>query len=291
MRLASVEIEGEIRCCALCAHELLVLDPDYSLSELLSLGSRVNELWERASQRPSIPLHSARLLPPFTPAGTIIGIGLNFTSFLEDARRLGMAVPKDPLWFARSARCLSGAYDDVWLPADCDDLDYEGELVIVIGRACHLASREEAGRSIAGYTIGNDLTMRRRAAQSMVLGKFFDTHAPVGPVVVTAEEIDNPQDLEIRTYVNGDLRQQASTSEMILDCYEIVQSLSATMILHPGDLIFTGTPSGCGIAQRPPTMLRAGDRVRVEIDGLGAIENQIVALPTTPPWRNLDSPD
>lgn len=279
MHIAIVEIDGSERCCLLEDRGLFVLDASCGLERLLALGGpAVRQLRTGAARRPWDVQGEAHLRPPRVPNAKVLGIGMNFTSFVNDARRLGMAVPLEPFWFARGSRCLTGAFGEIRLPRDCDDLDYEGELVIVMGKPCYKASREEARMAIAGYTLGNDLTMRRQAAKNAVLGKFFDTHAPIGPAIVTADEIPDPQDLEIRTYVNGELRQRGSTSEMILDCYGIVEALSSAMTLYPGDLIFTGTPGGCGIGQQPPTMLKTGDRVRVEVDEIGAIENLVVAM-------------
>ena len=167
----------------------------------------------------------------------------------------------------------------MWFPPDCDDLDYEGELVIVIGRRCHAVSREDAPGFIGGYTVGNDVTLRRRALRSAVLGKSYDTHAPVGPAVVTPDELASAWPLRIRTWLNGELRQDGSTADLILDCAAIVAGLSEGTILMPGDLVFTGTPAGCGALASPPRFLHPGDVVRVEVDGIGAIENQVVDTP------------
>lgn len=220
-----------------------------------------------------------RLLAPVQAPDKILGIGMNYADFLDEARALGVPVPSTPLWFDRARRCLCGPGDPVWLPPGCDDLDYEGELVAVIGRTCRAVSRERASEVVGGYTIGDDLTLRRRAMVSPLLGKSYDTHAPVGPVVVTPDELGDPHRLALRTYVNGELRQEGSTADMVLDVFAQVEALSAVMTLSPGDLIFTGTPAGCGLLMRPPRPLAAGDVVRVEIDGIGALENTVVPAP------------
>jgi 2-keto-4-pentenoate hydratase/2-oxohepta-3-ene-1,7-dioic acid hydratase in catechol pathway len=147
----------------------------------------------------------------------------------------------------------------------------------VIGRRCRHVSREEARTVIFGYCVGNDVTVRdwQFKTSQFVLGKSFDTHAPIGPWIVTADAID-PHNLEIRSYVNGEERQHSNTRHFIFDCYAMVEHLSKAMTLEPGDLIFTGTPSGVGAVMKPPKFLAAGDVVRVEIDGIGAIENHVV---------------
>jgi 2-keto-4-pentenoate hydratase/2-oxohepta-3-ene-1,7-dioic acid hydratase in catechol pathway len=283
MRFATINTHGRVTSCIVHGAELVDLGALINLQTLLAMNPE--ELIRRCDQASADHRHAYEerrfLKPPFDNT-KILGIGLNFTSFARDAQELGIPIPAEPFWFSRGPQSLAGPFDPIWLSNDCDDLDYEGELVLVIGKRCHGVAREDAREVIGGYAVGNDLTMRRRAAKNPVLGKFFETHAPVGPVIVTADEIDDPHDLEIRTLVNGELRQKASTSEMLLDCYGIVEALSSSMILHPGDLIFTGTPTGCGINMRPPVMLKRGDRVRVEIDDIGAIENEVIAMPALP---------
>jgi 2-keto-4-pentenoate hydratase/2-oxohepta-3-ene-1,7-dioic acid hydratase in catechol pathway len=279
MRFATVKVDTRVTSCVVRETELIDLGGLHSAQSLLgSDRAQLERLCDNASAASRYRLDAVELLQPWFVNSKVLGIGMNFTSFADSARELGMTIPAEPFWFARALSCLTGPFAEVLLPQGCDDLDYEGELVLVIGKRCHCASLQEAAAAIGAYTIGNDLTMRRRAAANLVLGKFFDTHAPIGPVLITADEIDDPHELTIRTLVNGELRQQGSTAEMILNCYQIVATLSQGMILHPGDLIFTGTPSGCGINQRPPRMLQADDRVRVEIAPFGAIDNTVVGI-------------
>jgi 2-keto-4-pentenoate hydratase/2-oxohepta-3-ene-1,7-dioic acid hydratase in catechol pathway len=162
------------------------------------------------------------------------------------------------------------------LPRNADDLDYEVELAVVIGRRCRYVSSANAGSVIAGFTIANDLTLRKRVSKSLVLAKSFDTHTPLGPWLVTPEEIENPHSLAVRAWVNGELRQNSSTAEMIAGCYELVAEISSACTLNPGDIILTGTPNGCGIFERPPAGLAIGDVLRMEIEGIGMIENRVV---------------
>jgi 2-keto-4-pentenoate hydratase/2-oxohepta-3-ene-1,7-dioic acid hydratase in catechol pathway len=162
-----------------------------------------------------------------------------------------------------------------------EQVDYEGELGVVIGRACRHVDAADAHGVIAGYLVVDDVSARdwQYKAPTWTLGKSFDTHGPIGPWLVTVDEVEDPQDLRLRTFVNDDLRQDASTSEMILSCYKQVEVLSTVFTLEPGDIISTGTPSGVGIGRRPPEFLRAGDVVRIEIEGIGTIENPVIAEP------------
>jgi 2-keto-4-pentenoate hydratase/2-oxohepta-3-ene-1,7-dioic acid hydratase in catechol pathway len=158
-------------------------------------------------------------------------------------------------------------------------VDYEGELAFVIGRRCRHVSAADAPSVIAGYTIVNDVSVRdwQMRTQTKTMGKSFDTHGPIGPWVVTADEIPGPQDLRIRTWVNDDLRQDAKTDDLIFDCYEMVEHLTTAFTLEVGDVIATGTPAGVGMAMDPPGWLVPGDNVRIEIEGIGVLENPVVA--------------
>jgi 2-keto-4-pentenoate hydratase/2-oxohepta-3-ene-1,7-dioic acid hydratase in catechol pathway len=162
-------------------------------------------------------------------------------------------------------------------------LDYEGELAIVIGRRCRHVSVEQAHEVIAGYTIANDVSVRdwQLRTPTMTMGKSFDTHGPVGPWIVTADELGDPHDLGIRTFVNEERRQDGNTREMVFNCFEQVAHLSEAFTLEPGDVIATGTPAGVGAARQPfpEGLLKVGDVVRVEIDGIGTLENTVVEEP------------
>jgi len=222
----------------------------------------------------------AHLRPPILP-GKIIGVGMNYHSFIAAAERSGIAVPKERLWFLRPPQCIAGPADDVWLPRLPSFLDYEVELGIVIGRECRNVTPEEARHAIGGFTIANDLTLRDRIPRSVVLGKSFDTHTPIGPCIVTPDELGDPQGLHLTTWVNGELRQDSNTQEMIADCYTLVSEISSAGTLYPGDLILSGTPDGSGALRRPVIQLQAGDLVRLEIERIGAIENRVIDEPAS----------
>ncbi|NMM04210.1 fumarylacetoacetate hydrolase family protein [Paraburkholderia sp. RP-4-7] len=216
------------------------------------------------------------LLAPVPRPSKILGIGLNYADHLAES---GMDKPADQLWFAKMPTSATGPFAPVELPRVSEQLDYEAELAFVIGKRCRHVSRDRAHEVIFGYCAANDVSVRDwqvRTSQFM-LGKSFDTHAPFGPWIVTSDEIGDPHTLGIRCFVNGEKRQDSNTRELIFNCFEQVEHLSKVMTLEPGDLILSGTPGGVGVGSKPPRWLRAGDRVRVEIDGIGTIENIVRA--------------
>jgi 2-keto-4-pentenoate hydratase/2-oxohepta-3-ene-1,7-dioic acid hydratase in catechol pathway len=166
-----------------------------------------------------------------------------------------------------------------------EQVDYEGELGIVIGRRCRHVPARRAREVVAGWLVVNDVSVRdwQQRSPTFTMGKSWDTHGPIGPWLVTDDELDDPHDLRIRTTVNGELRQDGRTADMVFDCWEMIEHLSTAFTLEPGDIISTGTPAGVGMARRPPAWLRAGDTVRIEIDGIGALENPVVDEPDRPP--------
>jgi 2-keto-4-pentenoate hydratase/2-oxohepta-3-ene-1,7-dioic acid hydratase in catechol pathway len=216
---------------------------------------------------------------PILRPGKILAIGLNYRAHAQES---GMALPEVPLVFTKQATSINGPYDPVHWSEESKRLDYEGELAIVIGKRCRRVPVDKAANVIAGYCVANDVSVRdwqmRGAPPQFTMGKSWDTHCPLGPAIVTADEVD-PHTLQLRTYVNDELRQDTNTNDLIFNCYELVAFLSTAFTLEPGDVIVTGTPSGVGMAMQPPQALVVGDRVRVEIDGLGAIENEIIAEP------------
>jgi 2-keto-4-pentenoate hydratase/2-oxohepta-3-ene-1,7-dioic acid hydratase in catechol pathway len=225
------------------------------------------------------PLEEVRLLAPVLPR-KFFGIGLNYADHIAES---GMDAPTFPVFFNKQSTCVVGPGDDVHMPRVSSLLDYEGELAIVIGTRCRHVPEDRAGEVIAGYTIANDLTVRdwQLRTPTMTIGKSFDTHGPLGPWIVTPDELGDPHRLGIRTYVNDELRQDGNTREMIFDCFQQVAHLSQAFTLEPGDVIATGTPAGIGAVRQPfpEGLLKVGDRVRVEIDRVGSLENTVVAEP------------
>ena len=227
------------------------------------------------SEPGGIPLAEVRLLSPIERPGKIMAIGLNYADHAAEA---AMELPTEQLWFAKAATAINGPFDDIDLPKVSSALDYEAELVIVIGKRCRHVSRADAASVIFGFAVGNDVTVRdwQFKTSQFILGKSFDKHAPVGPWIVTRDAID-PSALEISSYVNGERRQHSNTKYFIFDCAAIIEHLSKVMTLEPGDLIFTGTPAGVGAVMKPPKWLVEDDIVKVEIAGIGAIENRVAA--------------
>lgn len=225
-------------------------------------------------------LADVRLLAPIPRPGKVFAIGLNYADHIAES---GVEAPQQQVWFAKAPSAANGPFDPIEAPA-AGYVDYEAELVAVVGAGGRRIAREAAPAAVFGYCVGDDVTERRwqHRTPQWTLGKSFDTHAPFGPWITTADEID-PHGLDIRALVNGEVRQSSNTRHLVFDVWDQVEHLSGAMTLEPGDLIFTGTPGGVGAAMKPPKFLRPGDKVRIEIDGLGAIENTCVeALATEP---------
>lgn len=232
---------------------------------------------DRADAR--IPLAEVRLLPPIPAPEKFLGIGMNYRAHAAEAAKGGMDVPPDQVWFNKQVSCIGGPYDDVVMPKVSDWLDYEAELAVVIGKRCRHVAVEDARSVIGGYMVTNDVSVRdwQRRTQTITLGKSFDTHGPTGPWLVLDSEIPDPHALDLRMLVNGEERQHAHTGEMIHNIFDQIALLSTVMTLKPGDILATGTPAGVGAAYTPPRFLKVGDVMRVEIDGIGHIENRVVA--------------
>jgi 2-keto-4-pentenoate hydratase/2-oxohepta-3-ene-1,7-dioic acid hydratase in catechol pathway len=227
---------------------------------------------------PRLPLADVHLEAPIARPPKFLAIGLNYADHVAES---GRDVPEHPTVFNKQSTCVAGPTDPVHLPRISHVLDYEGELGIVIGRRCRHVSRDDAADVIAGYTVVNDVTVRdwQLRVHTWTMGKSFDTHGPIGPWIVTVDEIPDPHQLRLRTWVNDELRQESNTKELIFDCFTLVEHLSTAFTLEPGDVIATGTPAGVGIGMKPPHLLVAGDVVRIEIEGIGQIENPVIAEP------------
>jgi 2-keto-4-pentenoate hydratase/2-oxohepta-3-ene-1,7-dioic acid hydratase in catechol pathway len=190
-----------------------------------------------------------------------------------------MARPEYPSFFTKQSTCVIGSGEAIQMPKVSNKLDYEGELAFVIGQRCRHVSVEQAHEVIAGYMIANDISVRDWQARSptMMIGKSFDTCGPLGPWLVTADEINDPHCLNLKTWVDDELRQNANTSEMIFNCYELIAYLSQAMTLEVGDVITTGTPSGVGVKMSPRGYLKEGQTVRIAIEGIGELVNSVIA--------------
>ncbi len=237
-------------------------------------------LGELTANAPRLPLADVRLLAPAAPR-KYLAIALNYRDHIAE---MGMEAPEVPVFFNKQVTCVVGPGADIHMPKVSTFLDYEAELAIVIGKRCRHVPAERAHEVIAGYTCANDVSVRdwQGKAQTMTIGKSFDTHGPLGPWLVTADdELGDPNDLAIRCYVDDELRQDARTSEMVFDCFQQVSHLSEAFTLEPGDVIATGTPSGVGLGRQPvrDNLLHVGETVRVEIEGIGELVNTVVEEP------------
>ena len=234
-----------------------------------------------ATAAPSHSLADVRLLAPIERPGKYLAIGMNYQKHLEEAERIGVAAPKQQLWFNKQTTCIAGPFDDI-APGVTEKLDYEVELGVVIGKTAKGVSAADALDHVFGYLVANDVSARdwQFHSPTFTMGKSFDTHGPIGPWIVTADEIDDPQNLDLRCFVNGERRQSSNTGLMIHRLDQQIEYLSTAFTLEPGDLIATGTPEGVGVGMDPPKFLNPGDVVRCEIDRIGAIENKIGQRPT-----------
>jgi 2-keto-4-pentenoate hydratase/2-oxohepta-3-ene-1,7-dioic acid hydratase in catechol pathway len=265
------------------AVDLVNLLPDApgTLKEVLAGGPKLLQSIRTALPKSGarVPLSAVRLEAPVPDAQKYLAIGMNYEDHAEEARRAGHTVPTTQLWFNKQVTCIVGPYDDVHHPRASERVDYEAELGVVIGTRCRHVSVADAPTVVGGYFVANDVTARdwQMASPTYTLGKSFDTHGPTGPWIVTPDEIPDPHDLEMRLTVNGELRQKQNTGRMIHNIWKQIAHLSTVMTLMPGDLLATGTCAGVGIALGK--FLKPGDVVRVEIDGIGHIENRIVKEP------------
>ena len=225
-----------------------------------------------------LPLADVRLEAPIARPPKFLAIGLNYADHVAES---GRETPEYPILFNKQSTCVVGPYDDVHIPRASHVVDYEGELGMVIGKRCRHVARDDAEEVIAGYLIVDDVSVRdwQLRVPTMTIGKSFDTHGPIGPWIVTRDEIGDPHRLRSRTWVNGELRQDTNTQELIFDCFDLIEHLSTSFTLEPGDVIATGTSGGVGIAMKPPKLLKAGDVVKIEIEGIGHIENPCIDEP------------
>ncbi|WP_037360334.1 fumarylacetoacetate hydrolase family protein [Amycolatopsis orientalis] len=254
--------------------------------ELVTRWDELGPVLERPGAPEAVPLDSVRLRAPIpVPRRNVFCVGKNYREHVAEFGRSGYdtpgrseALPDKPILFSKATTSVTGPYDDVSAhPGVTAELDYEGELGVIIGRGGRGISRADAYEHVWGYTIVNDVTARdlQRDHKQWLLGKSLDTHCPMGPYAVTADEIPDVTALELETAVNGESRQLALVKDLIFDIPELIATLSAGITLLPGDIIATGTPAGVGIGFEPPKFLRRGDVVEVSISGLGALRNRI----------------
>jgi 2-keto-4-pentenoate hydratase/2-oxohepta-3-ene-1,7-dioic acid hydratase in catechol pathway len=224
-----------------------------------------------------IPGGEPELLPLVPNPDKIICVGLNYA---DHARESGQKPPAEPVFFCKFSRAILGDRQPIVLPRVSSEVDYEAELVVVIGRGGRYIAEEHALEHVAGYCCGNDVSARdwqlRKPGGQWLLGKSFDTFAPVGPVLVTADEIPDPGHLAIQLRLNGQIMQRSNTAELIFSVAKLISYVSQVCTLAPGDVLFTGTPAGVGCTRKPPVFLKPGDTVEVEIEKIGVLRNPVV---------------
>ena len=217
-----------------------------------------------------------RLLAPVPAPPKVLAIGMNYRAHVAE---LGREAPEFQYWFNKQRTCVVGPGAGIAVPAVSDKVDYEGELAMVIGRRCRHVPAARAMEVVAGFGVMNDVSVRdwQWRTPTFTMGKSFDTHGPLGPGIVTPDEIVDPGALAVRTWVNGELRQSGSTADLIFGLGEMIEYLTTAFTLEPGDVLATGTPAGVGASFDPPRWLVAGDTVRIEVEGVGVLENPVVA--------------
>ena len=250
-----------------------------SLKELLALGSEGLALATAAMDRGAlIDPATVKLLPPVPDPEKVICVGLNYA---DHARESGVAPPEEPVLFNKFPSALAAHGQPIVLPRESGEVDYEAELVVIIGRGGRHIAQKDAFDHVAGYCPGHDVSARdwqlHKPGKQWLLGKTFDTFAPCGPALVTRDEVPDPGKLRIRLRLNGETMQDSNTAQFIFPVEELVAYVSQVCTLEPGDLIYTGTPPGVGFARKPPVFLKPGDVAEVEIEGLGILRNPVVA--------------
>ncbi len=284
MRWATVRGEWGPRVCGVRVNRCIdvnAADPSLpsNLKDLLEMGPGGLEQAAAAVQSGSIgfDLETAELMSPVHDPGKIICLGLNYR---DHAAESNAPVPEEPILFSKFNTALIGHGRPIVLPEVSQQVDYEAELVVVIGLKGKDIPRERAMEHVAGYACGHDVSARdwqlNKPGKQWLAGKTFDTFAPVGPYMVTVDEVADPHALSVKLRLNGETMQDSSTSQLIFKVDEMISYISKIVTLMPGDLIYTGTPPGVGMARKPPVFLKKGDVVEVEIAGLGTLRNPVI---------------
>jgi 2-keto-4-pentenoate hydratase/2-oxohepta-3-ene-1,7-dioic acid hydratase in catechol pathway len=285
LRLCTFVSSGERRLGAQTASgiaDLRAIDPSlpHTMLELLQGGdaalARARHAAESAGAENVVAAGAVTLLPPVTNPAKIVCIGLNYR---DHAAEVGMELPEFVTIFAKWPNTLIGDGAPIVIPSESHRVDYEAELAFVIGKRANHVIEANAYDVVAGYTCFNDVSVRdyQSRTSQWTMGKVFDTHGPCGPFLVTRDEISDPGNLRIRTIIDGETLQDSNTSEMVFSVPRIVAELSAIMTLEPGDIVATGTPAGVGTSRNPRRWIKPGERVRIEIESVGALENPAIA--------------
>lgn len=282
MKLATFTYQNQTRIGAVIDTEIVdgLANPNLptELIAFLEQGETAKNVLQNLieSGQHRLPLSEVQLLSPIPRPRKFLGIGLNYADHVDET---GLEKPEYPMFFTKQSSCVIGHGAAIAIPPVSEKVDYEGELAFVIGKKCKNVSVEKAHEVIAGFTIANDVTVRdwQFRTPTWTIGKSFDTHGPLGPFLVTADEIINPHALNLKTWVDDELRQDSNTCYMMFNCYEMIAYLSQAMTLEVGDVITTGTPSGVGVKMKPRGYLKAGQTVKIEIENIGTLENVVRA--------------
>ncbi|MFA7637744.1 MAG: fumarylacetoacetate hydrolase family protein [Parvibaculum sp.] len=259
----------DLRECGLDIHDILqIIEGGHEMLESIRARS--------ANAEPHVAISEVHLLAPIPRPGKYLAIGMNYRKHVEEAARLGIETPQHQVWFNKQTTCITGPFDPIE-PGVTEALDYEVELGLVIGRRAKHVRPQDALSHVFGYFVANDVSARdwQLHSPTFTMGKSFDTHGPTGPWIVTADEVPDPQALDLECRVNGEVRQHSNTSLMLHKIRDQIAYLSTAFTLEPGDLIATGTPEGVGAGMNPPRYLKAGDVVRCAVAGIGVIENVV----------------
>jgi 2-keto-4-pentenoate hydratase/2-oxohepta-3-ene-1,7-dioic acid hydratase in catechol pathway len=251
---------------------------------LLRLGDDALDTARRAADTGArrLPLTGVELLAPVPRPPSFLAIARNYAAHI---RELGHDLPEHQTWFSKQPTCVIGAGAAIEVPRVSSQVDYEGELAMVIGRRARHVPADRALEVVAGFTVVNDVSVRdwQWRAPTMMMGKGFDTHGPTGPWMVTSDQLGDPGELSVRTWVNDELRQDGNTADLIFSCREMIEHLSTAFTLEPGMVLSTGTPAGVAAGMDPPRWLKAGDTVRVAVEGVGELVNPVVDEPDPHP--------
>ncbi len=284
MKLATFSKDGISRVGAVIGDEvadtLQIGGIPSTMREFLAAGRPAMEILATRIENKSgrIDLADIRLQAPIPNPSKFLAISLNYGEHIAET---GRDRPDYPSFFNKQVSCVVGPWEPIHRPRVSEKLDYEGELALVIGKRCRHVPKQEAAKVIAGFMVANDVSVRDWQIRSptFTLGKSFDTHGPIGPWIVTPDELADPHDLRIQTWVNNERRQSFNTAQMIFNCYEQIEYLSTVMTLEPGDIISTGTGSGVGVKMQPRGYLKIGDVVKIEIEEIGALINPVIEEP------------
>jgi 2-keto-4-pentenoate hydratase/2-oxohepta-3-ene-1,7-dioic acid hydratase in catechol pathway len=286
MRLATFTYKGKTRVGIVIGDQIIdtlqLTGMPETLVDFLSYdlinSEIIRNLPDTSIQR--MPLAEVKLEAPILRPPKFFGIGLNYMDHIEET---GQQQPETPTVFNKQSTCVIGPEAYIHKPGVSDKLDYEGELGFVIGKRCRHVPRDRASEVIAGYLVVNDVSVRdwQSRSHTWTLGKSFDTHGPTGPWIVTPDEIGDPHTLDIKTWLNDELRQSSNTRHLLFDCFYLVEYLSTVCTLEPGDIISTGTSSGVGFKMTPRGYMKPGDVVKIEIERIGTLINTVIEEPAT----------